>query len=246
MHSAVHRRRLDHRSRAHARDDVRMVSQVLIILPISPCMRRSHDRSPPVVPPYRPYGMSGGVRAQSPTNHPVCPSTEAAKGLSSYANLGIYVCAPRTAGVSTRVADRATGSAGKLLTQAPVERCWRSDRRTDQYAVHLGAASTPAARCRRGARARRPWCGRLMSYVGGGDSAPVRGRSRRGGVGAGVAPWRGRAIQLWSAADGVRPVPALAARGHREADPVRVAGSGRRGRADHVGCQRGFHDRPGV
>jgi transposase len=47
-------------------------------------------------------------------------------------------------------------------------------------------------------------------------------------------------------ADGVRLVPPLAARRHLGADPDRLAGPGGRGRADHLGCQRGLHDRAGA
>jgi transposase len=47
-------------------------------------------------------------------------------------------------------------------------------------------------------------------------------------------------------ADGVRPVPALATRRNLGADPDQAAGARRRGRADHLGCQRGLHHRPGA
>ena len=54
----------------------------------------------------------------------------------------------------------------------------------------------------------------------------------------------GRAGAVRALADRVRPVPALAARWDLGADPDRVAGPGGRGRADHLGRQRGLHHRP--
>jgi transposase len=45
---------------------------------------------------------------------------------------------------------------------------------------------------------------------------------------------------------GLWPVPALAAGRGLAADPGLVAGVGRRGRADNLGCGRGFHDRSGA
>ena len=56
----------------------------------------------------------------------------------------------------------------------------------------------------------------------------------------------GRAVGLRALADGVRPVPALAAGRDLAADPDRVAGPGGRGRADHLGRVRGFHGRAGA
>jgi transposase len=47
-------------------------------------------------------------------------------------------------------------------------------------------------------------------------------------------------------ADGVRAVPALAAGWHLGTGADRAAGPRGRGRADHLGCQRGFHDRQGT
>jgi transposase len=55
----------------------------------------------------------------------------------------------------------------------------------------------------------------------------------------------GRAVGLWALADGVWPVPALAAGWDLAAGPDRVAGPGGRGRADHLGRVRGLHGRPG-
>ncbi len=46
-------------------------------------------------------------------------------------------------------------------------------------------------------------------------------------------------------ADGVRPVPPLAARWHLEACPGPVARQSRWARADHLGCVGGLHRRPG-
>jgi hypothetical protein len=43
---------------------------------------------------------------------------------------------------------------------------------------------------------------------------------------------------------GLRPVPALAARWHLEADLRAAAGRGRCKGPDHLGCERGLHDRP--
>jgi hypothetical protein len=55
----------------------------------------------------------------------------------------------------------------------------------------------------------------------------------------------GCAGPLWSLADGVWAVSALAARRHLAADPHRPAGSGRRQGADQLGGQRGHHHHPG-
>jgi transposase len=56
----------------------------------------------------------------------------------------------------------------------------------------------------------------------------------------------GCAAGLRALADGVRVVPTLAARWDLAADPHVVAGPGGRGRADHLGRVRGFHDRAGA
>ena len=65
-------------------------------------------------------------------------------------------------------------------------------------------------------------------------------------AGAGRRAVAGRAGMLRAVADGLWAVPPLAARRHLAADPDRVAGPRRRGRADHLGRQRGLHDRPGA
>ena len=54
----------------------------------------------------------------------------------------------------------------------------------------------------------------------------------------------GRAATVRALADRVWPVPALAARWDLDADPDRTAGPRGRGRADHLGRQRGLHHRP--
>ena len=65
-------------------------------------------------------------------------------------------------------------------------------------------------------------------------------------AGPGRCAVAGRAVGLWALADGVWPVPALAAGWDLAAGPDRVAGPGGRGRADHLGRVRGFHGRPGA
>ncbi len=56
----------------------------------------------------------------------------------------------------------------------------------------------------------------------------------------------GRAAGLWSVADRVWAVPALAAGRSVAADLDRVAGLGRHRRSDRLGRERGFHDRAGT
>lgn len=56
----------------------------------------------------------------------------------------------------------------------------------------------------------------------------------------------GCADPVRAVADGLWPVSPLAAGRDLGADPVRVAGPGRRGRAGRVGRQCGFHHRPGA
>jgi hypothetical protein len=56
----------------------------------------------------------------------------------------------------------------------------------------------------------------------------------------------GRAPGLRAMADGLRPVPPLAAERDLAGDPDRPAGQGRCGRADHLGRVGGFHGGPGA
>ena len=65
-------------------------------------------------------------------------------------------------------------------------------------------------------------------------------------AGPGRCALAGRAARLRAVADGVWPVPALAARWDLAADPDRPAGPGGCGRADHLGRVRGLHGRPGA
>ncbi len=60
-------------------------------------------------------------------------------------------------------------------------------------------------------------------------------------AGPGRCAVAGRAAGLWAVADGVWPVPPLAAQRHLAGDPDRPAGQGGCGRADHLGRVGGFH-----
>ena len=75
-----------------------------------------------------------------------------------------------------------------------------------------------------------------------------RGRSGSSSTGSGGGPGRiavaGRAAAIRGVADRVRAVPAVAARRDPAADPVRAAGPRGRGRADHLGRQRGLRSPP--
>src|SRR6266545_744759 len=66
--------------------------------------------------------------------------------------------------------------------------------------------------------------------IGGTDGHAVAGRSRA----------------VWPVADRLWPVPPLATRRHLGKGPIRATGRGGRGRAGHLGCQRGLHRRPGA
>jgi hypothetical protein len=65
-------------------------------------------------------------------------------------------------------------------------------------------------------------------------------------AGAGRCAVAGRAVGVRAVADGVRPVPPLAAGRDLAGDPDRAAGPRGRGGTDLLGCQRGLHDRPGA
>src|SRR6266498_96110 len=56
----------------------------------------------------------------------------------------------------------------------------------------------------------------------------------------------GRSRAVWPVADRLWPVPPLATRRHLGKGPIRATGRGGRGRAGHLGCQRGLHRRPGA
>jgi hypothetical protein len=56
----------------------------------------------------------------------------------------------------------------------------------------------------------------------------------------------GRAAGVRAMANGVRAVSALAAGWHLGAGADRPAGAGGRSRADHLGCERGFHGGAGA
>jgi len=65
-------------------------------------------------------------------------------------------------------------------------------------------------------------------------------------AGADGCPVAGCASGVWAVADGVWAVPPLAAGRHLAAGAGRAAGLRGCGWADHLGCVRGLHDRPGA